>query len=555
MTDVVLDIDGLDTVFDSPGGPVTATRRVSLRVRRGEIVALVGESGSGKSVTSLAALRLLPPTARHPSGAVRVGDDDVLSLSPRGMRSVRGRRIGMVFQEAMSALNPVLRVGEQVAEVLRVHQGLTPSAAWAEALRCLDEVGLPDPPAIARRYPHELSGGQQQRVVIAGALAANPDVLVADEPTTALDVLVQRQILDLLAAARDRRGMGVLFITHDLGLLPGFADRVAVMRGGEIVEEGDTATLMAAPGHAYTRALLAAQPDRMSPRMPPPMHPGATVDVDASFAQRAALVPALHLRGLHVTWPGRGWGWRQGPPVHAVSDVDLDLPRGHTLGLVGASGCGKSSLARALVGLAPWHAAEAMLGDAPLAPLRDAPRSAAAQALRRRLQVVFQDPAGALDPRQRVGDALVEVQEAHGLGRDRRDRIDRAAALFEEVDLSADLLARFPHALSGGQKQRVGIARALAVDPEVIVLDESVSALDVSVAATVLALLRDLQDRRGLSYLFVSHDLAVVRAMAHDVLVMDGGRVVERGTAEAVWRGPAHPTTIALLEAAAGPRA
>ena len=524
MTAPLLEISDLSIVF---GDAAPAADGIGFTLNRGETLALVGESGSGKSVTALSILRLLPSSARA-TGSIRFDGDEVLAMTPSDLCGLRGGRVGMVFQEPMTSLNPLHGIGRQIGETLALHKGLTGPAARARVVELLHLVGLPDPESRIDALPHELSGGQRQRVMIAMALANDPDLLIADEPTTALDVTIQAQILDLLKALQTRLGMAVLFITHDLGIVRRIAGRVAVMTKGRIVETAPTAQLFAAPRHDYTRRLLSAQPTPRGPR-------AATAEA-----------PVLTAAGLKVWFPLKGGLLRRTHGyVKAVDGIDLALQPGRTMGVVGESGSGKSTLGLALLrligskGTIRFDGTEiSALGRARLRPLRKA------------MQIVFQDPYGSLSPRLSVGGIVGEGLDIHAPGLSHDQRRDRIGQALVEVGLSADMQDRYPHEFSGGQRQRIAIARALILGPKLLILDEPTSALDVSVQAQIVDLLRDIQDRLNIAFLFISHDLKVVRALADDILVMKDGRVVESGPAARVLTAPEHPYTQALLAAA-----
>jgi peptide/nickel transport system ATP-binding protein len=525
-----------------------AVRGVHFTVREDATLALVGESGSGKTVSAMSILRLLPENAMvHPASRIDYGAENLLTAPAARLRALRGREISAVFQEPMSSLNPVLTVGEQVAEVLRLHRRMSARAALERAAELLAEVGIPEPRARLRSYPHELSGGQQQRVMIAIAIANEPKLLIADEPTTALDVTVQRQVLELIARLRERHRMSVLFITHDLGLVGELADDVVVMRDGVVRESGPVARIFHAPQDAYTRALLACRPrldarPRRLPVIDDFMHGRATPS--EPLLRPPAGAPALQAKSLRKEFRLRT-GLFSSRSLVAVSDVSFAVARGRTVGLVGESGSGKTTVARLVLRLLEPTAGEARLDGADLtrlAPARMLP-------FRRRIQIVFQNPYASLNPRRTIGRTLVEPMRIHGLGANQAVRYERAGRLLERVGLPSDAMQRYPHEFSGGQRQRIAIARALAVEPQVLVCDEPVSALDVSVQATVLNLLLDLQESLGLAYLFISHDLAVVKYMSDEVLVMRAGEVVERGTPEAIFASPQHEYTRKLLDA------
>ncbi len=527
--EILLDIRGLDVRFATPDGEVHAVKGIDLDVRRGETLAIVGESGSGKSQTMMAALGLLASNGRV-SGSAAFAGTELVGLSRRRLDAIRGSRITMIFQEPMTSLDPLYRVGRQIAEPMVHHQGLSWPAARRRAVELLDLVQIPDPARRVNAYPHELSGGQRQRVMIAMALANDPDLLVADEPTTALDVTIQAQILDLLAELKARIGLTIVFITHDLGIVRRFADRVAVMRRGEVVERGPVRRIFAAPEHDYTRMLLAAEPT--GHKEPPPA--GSPVLLDA--------------RNVEVVFR-LGGGFLSGPAheIRAVDGVSLRLERGQTIGIVGESGSGKSTLGRALLRLG--HGTGRIVFDG--VDISKADR-AAMRPHRRQMQLVFQDPFGSLSPRLTAGQIVTEGLLVHEPGLSSADRDRAAVAALLEVGLDPSMRNRYPHEFSGGQRQRLAIARAIILKPKLVVLDEPTSALDRSVQKQIVELLRDLQARHGLSYLFISHDLAVVRAMADHVMVMKSGRVVEEGPVEAIFERPREPYTRTLIAAALG---
>jgi len=595
-----LDVRGLRTVLDTPEGELRAVDGVDLEIRPGECFALVGESGCGKSMTALSVLRLLPDVGRIAGGSVRLGEADLLALPEAAMRAVRGRRVAMIFQEPATALNPVLTVGRQVAEVIERHTDLRGAAVSARVMELLRAVGIPEPERRIDEYAFQLSGGLRQRAMIAAALAVDPEVLIADEPTTALDVTIQAQILDLLARLQRERGMGLLLITHDLGIVAKMADRVAVMYAGEIVEVAPREAFFRAPQHPYSQKLFAALPSATQRAGPLAQIPGQVPPLTQAFAgcrfaercERAfdrcrREVPALialengqrvrcHLReteraapraaargepaaraqaaarallevkDLKVHFPiRRGILRRAASYVKAVDGVSLEVGEGRTLALVGESGSGKTTVGKSILQLIRPSAGSVRYAGEELTGLS----RAALKRHRAAMQIVFQDPYASLNPRMRVADILLEGMRSLGVGADEADRGRRIDALLDQVGLPAGAKSRYPHEFSGGQRQRIAIARALAVEPRLLVCDEPTSALDVSVQAQILNLLRGLQERLGIAYLFITHNLAVVEYLAHEVAVMSAGRIVEQGPAEEVLRAPRHPYTRQLLEA------
>ncbi|HRF62976.1 MAG TPA: ABC transporter ATP-binding protein [Candidatus Competibacter sp.] len=521
----LLDIRDLSVFF----GPVPAVKGVSFTLNRGETLALVGESGSGKSVSALSILQLLPyPHARHPSGSICLRGEELLGAAPDRLREVRGNQIAMVFQEPMTSLNPLHSIEKQVGETLSLHKGLSGAQRRTRILELLELVGLPDAAYRLNALPHELSGGQRQRVMIAMALANEPDILIADEPTTALDVTIQAQILKLLKELQAKLGMAILFITHDLGIVRKMADRVCVMRAGEVVETGTVAEIFTDPHHPYTRQLLAAEP-----KGEPPPEMDDAPEIVAS-------------EELKVWFPlKRGVFGRVVDHVRAVDGVSASVREGQTLGVVGESGSGKTTLGLAMLRLLSSEGAIRFDGQR-----IDGLPNKALRPLRKGMQIVFQDPFGSLSPRLSVGEIIEEGLLVHGLAKDRSVRRARIAQALEEVGLDSAMQDRYPHEFSGGQRQRIAIARALVLQPRLLVLDEPTSALDVSVQAQIVDLLRELQRRYRLTYVFISHDLRVVRALANHLLVMKSGRVVEAGPARQVFTNPQHPYTQALLAAA-----
>jgi peptide/nickel transport system ATP-binding protein len=613
MSDTILNVKHLTVHFEVENQHIQAVNDISFQVNRGQTLGIVGESGSGKSVTSLAVMGLVPnPPGKVVNGEIWFNDGtgdpvDLCTLSETQLQRYRGGRVSMIFQEPMSSLNPVYTIGFQMVEAIRQHQAISKEEAQQQAIARLQEVQLlpadsdlaatvkAEKPrlddislkeevdrrqqAILDRYPHELSGGQIQRVMIAMAISCNPDLLIADEPTTALDVTVQATILDLLRELRDRRGMSLIFITHDLGIIAEIADQVAVMYQGNIVEAGPVLDIFAQPQHPYTKGLLACRPqpnqrlrllptvtDFMSNDMGAPNgnQPGAvlrerTLDAEAQarfaswtddeLAARAETLaangPLLAVENLRVGYPVRGVFGKTHRHVMAVQDVSFQIQKGETFGLVGESGCGKTTLGRALLRLVPtmggkvWFEGRDVLGLG----------SSQLRQLRRDMQIVFQDPYSSLDPRMSIGAAIAEPLKIHGVIKSKRNQLERVAYLLDRVGLPTSCINRYPHEFSGGQRQRVCIARALALNPKFIICDESVSALDVSVQAQVLNLLKELQAEFDLTYIFISHDLAVVKFMSDRIMVMNQGRVEEIGPAEQVYRQPQTPYTQALINA------
>ncbi len=612
MSRALLELDEIQLWLRSQGQTVRAVDGVSLRLERGETYALLGESGSGKSMTALAIMRLLPEVAlQRVRGGVWLDGVSLLDLPEREMRQVRGGRMAMIFQEPMTSLNPVMTVGRQVGEVLQLHQGLRGEAVRRRTIELLEDVGLPDPAARIDAWPHQLSGGMKQRVMIAMALAGEPDLLIADEPTTALDVTIQAQILDLLRRVQRERGMAILLITHDLGVVAEMADRVGVMYAGQLVESADRDTLFYAPGHPYTQRLFSALPERRQRHQPltvlqgsvpallsahftgcrfqsrcdqrwdycqqqppewfpgldrqrvrchrfdpgidtPPSSPELSPYCEESQNSRprrlldSTLTPQLlQLSDVKVHFPVRkGLFRRVVGQVKAVDGVDLTIHRGETVALVGESGCGKTTVGKSILRLQSITAGEIRFQDQPLEQFR----GAALQQLRGGLQMIFQDPYSSMNPRMMVGEIIAEGMEALGVGT-LSQRAERVGALLRQVGLDPDMAARYPHQFSGGQRQRIAIARALAVDPELIVCDEPTSALDLSVQAQILNLLNSLQQQQQLSYLFITHNLSLVSWFAQRVAVMYLGRIVEQGEVEKVMQHPRHPYTRALLSA------
>lgn len=592
MNDVIK-IENLKTYFNTKDGVVKAVDDLSLSIKPGHTLGVVGESGSGKSVTSLTIMNLLAASAEVYDGSISFLGKDLINISAKDMRELRGSDVSMIFQEPMSSLNPVHRVGDQVAEAILQHEDVSKSEAMERVVNLFDEVGIPDPEQRTRYYPHQMSGGQKQRVMIAMALACNPKLLIADEPTTALDVTIQKQILDLIRELRDQRQMAVLFITHDLGVIAEIADEVLVMYRGKVVEQGDVLDIYENPQHPYTKGLLNCRPrlDTIFKRLPtvsdfmdsvihedgsasitekevgpdridyfenhgrgrllskPSELYGYGFDEDPSTYGREAncidenAKPLLSVNNLKVHFPIRsGLLQRTVGFVKAVDGVSFNVYKGQTLGLVGESGCGKTTTGRAILQLIKPTMGIVKFDGVDV-------NSRSIHELRKKMQIIFQDPFGSMNPRMTIESMITEPMMIQGFGQSKQDRVDRAASLLEEVGMLPEHLKRYPHEFSGGQRQRICIARALAVEPEFIICDESVSALDVSVQAQVLNLLNDLQESRGLTYIFISHDLSVVKFMADMMAVMKEGHIVEYGPSEAIYRNPKEEYTRSLIEA------
>ena len=547
----LLRIENLDIRFrvDRKHEPFRAVKGISFDIPRNATVALVGESGSGKSVSAMSILGLLPENALvAPESRIVYGGRDLLRASLSELQDIRGKEISVIFQEPMTSLNPVFTVGEQIAEVLRLHMGMGIRQAHARAMELLNEVGIPDPQLRIGSYPHEMSGGQQQRVMIAMAIACEPKLLIADEPTTALDVTIQKQILDLIASLQEKHHMSVLFITHDLGVVGDIADHVVVMQNGEIQEQGPVRAIFENPQHPYTKALLACRPrlDRRPKRLP-------VIDDFLKGDGRPRLeerhrgsAPGdqiiLEVKGLTKTFfLKEGLFGKRAVP--AVKEVSFKLPRGKTLGLVGESGSGKTTVGLTVMRLHDATSGEVLFEGRDLLSLSEREM----MAYRRRIQIIFQNPYASLNPRFTVGQILLEPMKIHGIGANERERVDMAFQLLKRVGLSEQSFYKYPHEFSGGQRQRIAIARCLTMKPDVLICDESVSALDVSVQAQVLNLLQDLQDEFGLSYIFISHDLAVVKYISDQVMVMSDGVIVEMADSDEIYLNPKQEYTRKLL--------
>jgi len=562
MSEVLLSIKDLCVDFNTGDGTVRAVNNVSFDVPAGKTVGLVGESGSGKSVTSLAVMGLIPnPPGKITSGQILYKGQDLTKFSDEEIRKIRGKEISMIFQEPMTSLNPVFKVGDQVAEILILHMNMNKKQAWDRAVELLDEVGIPDPARSAHKYPHEMSGGQKQRVVIAIAIACEPKLLIADEPTTALDVTIQKQVLELMFALQKKHGMGLLFITHDLGVIADIADDVVVMYRSNLVEQSNTEAIFTGAKHPYTKGLLACRPalDKNPKRLLTvsdfmdeegneiDLCEKKTTKVDKKFHINEEKNPVLlEVNNLHVDFPIKGGLFgRTVSQFKAVDSVTFKLRKGHTLGLVGESGCGKTTLGRAILRLLEPSLGQVIYNGIDVTKLdkkqmRD---------MRSKMQIIFQDPYSSLNPRMTIGEILLEPMDLHKIGKNKAEKVEKAKWLLEKVGLNSRQLSRYPHEFSGGQRQRICIARALAVNPEFIICDESVSALDVSVQAQVLNLLLDLQEEFGLTYIFISHDLSVVNFISDEVAVMKEGKIVELDEATNVYLKPVQQYTKDLLAA------
>ncbi|MFT6143262.1 MAG: peptide/nickel transport system ATP-binding protein [Myxococcota bacterium] len=570
MPKTVLSVDGLKTYFHTDDGIVKAVDDVSFSIEEGRTLGVVGESGSGKSVTSLTVMGLLPEfSSEIAGGSVAFLGKDLLTMSKKDLRSLRGADMAMIFQEPMTSLNPVYRVGEQVAEAIRQHENVSSAEALKRTIALFEEVGIPDPTTRVDSYPHEMSGGQKQRVMIAMALACNPILLIADEPTTALDVTIQAQILDLLRELRDKRGMSILFITHDLGVIAEIADSVAVMFRGKLVEYGPVLSIFENPTHPYTRGLLECRPRLDSPyKLLPTVADFLETDtVDGEVVMTEKIItderreqllngardkmpigkgePLLSVTDLKVHFQLKTGLFAEKRYVKAVDGISFDVYPGQTLGLVGESGCGKTTTGRAILRLVEPTAGKVMFDGHDMKSLS----GAKLRAVRRDLQIIFQDPYSSLNPRLSVEQAITEPMLVHGIGANKAERAKMAGDLLEECGLPAAYLRRYPHEFSGGQRQRICIARTLSLQPKLVICDESVSALDVSVQAQVLNLLKRLQEARDLTYIFISHDLSVVKFMSDVMCVMKDGKIVEAGPSDAIYKGAQQEYTRELIAA------
>jgi peptide/nickel transport system ATP-binding protein len=554
----IVSIRNLSIDFETEGETTKAVKNISFDVHRGEIVGIVGESGSGKSVTSLSILQLLPsPPAKYPNGEILFFQDgfevlDLLHCSKTVIQEIRGHKIGMIFQEPMTSLNPVITCGKQVMEALQVHKKISSEKAKQQTIEWFEKVKLPEPLITFKKYPHQLSGGQKQRVMIAMAMCCNPSLLICDEPTTALDVTVQKTILSLIKELQHQENMGIIFITHDLGVVKEIADKVIIMYKGEIVEQNSTSNIFSHPEHRYTKALIACRPALHSK--------GEKLPIVSDFmekkkedviSKKPALVSIpkkeiiMEVRNLVVQFPSRSnFFGKVKSHFTAVDHVNFTINKGETLGLVGESGCGKTTLGRTILGLIEPSGGEILHGGKNITHLTNDE----IKKLRKDVQLVFQDPYSSLNPRLTIGAAIAEPMKIAGLHHDSQARKFEVAKLLEQVNLSAKVADRYPHEFSGGQRQRIVIARALALNPNFLVCDESVSALDVSVQAQVLNLLNDLKNELGLTLLFISHDLSVVRYMSDRIMVMHKGKIVEEGISEDIYNHPKNPYTLQLLQ-------
>lgn len=558
----LLSIKNLSVDFNTGDGVVRAVNDISFDVPMGKTIGLVGESGSGKSVTSLAVMKLIPnPPGIISSGQILFEGTDLVKTSEEQMRKIRGNDISMIFQEPMTSLNPVFRIGDQISESLILHKGMSKKEAWEKSIELLNQVGIPDPKGSAMKYPHEMSGGQKQRVVIAIAIACEPKLLIADEPTTALDVTIQKQVLDLMFDLQDKYKMGLLFITHDLGVIADIADDVVVMYRSNLVEQNNCKKIFTAAGHPYTKGLLACRPalDKNPTRLLTVSDfmddEGNELKVDESKLKKVDKVHRidedknpvlLEVNDLHVHFPIKGGIFgRTVDHFKAVNGVSFKLRKGQTLGLVGESGCGKTTLGRAILRLIEPTKGQVLYNGINITNLDKSQM----RQMRSKMQIIFQDPYSSLNPRMTIGEILMEPMILHNIGKNKEEKVEKAKWLMEKVGLKANQLSRYPHEFSGGQRQRICIARALAVNPEFIICDESVSALDVSVQAQVLNLLLDLQDEFGLTYIFISHDLSVVNFISDEVAVMNKGVLEELDTASKIYLEPVTDYTKSLLAA------
>lgn len=569
----LLSIRNLSVAFSNEGNTTTAVKNSNIDIKKGELIAIVGESGSGKSVTAMSLLNLLPPKTSQTKGKIFFYQKEqqpvnLLSATEKEMQEIKGKKISMIFQEPMTSLNPVFTCGKQVMEAILLHEKVSRKIAKQKTIALFEKVKLPDPETIFKRYPHEISGGQKQRVMIAMALCCNPSLLIADEPTTALDVTVQKTILELIKELQQQANMGVLLITHDLGVVADIADRIVVMYKGSIVEQGDAKEVLQNPQHAYTKALLACRPagkdkssrlpvvsdfidtanetiaDVATPTLVSQEHDN-TFDKTKNEAEEK---PVLTVENLCVHFPIKKKLFGKPGFFRAVDDVSFTVFKGETMGLVGESGCGKTTLGRTILQLIPATAGRIILDDKDITTYK----AAELRRMRKDLQIVFQDPYGSLNPRITIGNAILEPLQVHGILENNNQRKDKVVELLEKVNLNSEHFNRYPHQFSGGQRQRICIARALALNPSFLIFDESVSALDVSVQAQVLNLLNDLKKEFNFTSIFISHDLSVVHFISDRIMVMHKGKIVEEGTASQIWYNPQQDYTKELINAVPG---
>lgn len=557
----ILSVKDLIVEFQTGEGVTRAVNNVSFDIPHGKTIGIVGESGSGKSVTSLAVMGLLQkPAATIPQGQILLEGQDLLKYSDSQMRAIRGKEIAMIFQEPMTSLNPVFKVADQIAETLRIHNNISKKEAWERAVGLMNQVGIPNPSVSAHKYPHEMSGGQKQRVMIAMAIACSPKLLIADEPTTALDVTIQKQVLDLLFKLQQEYKMSMMFITHDLGVIGDIADDVVVMYRSNVVEKNNAKHIFTTAHHPYTKGLLACRPKLgANPRRLLTVSDFMTEDgkereinvekiqvFDKEAQPEKSDKILLEVKNLVTQFPIKGGLFgRTVDHFKAVNDVSFTLKKGKTLGIVGESGCGKTTLGRSILRLVEPSAGNIIYDGKDITHVY----AEELRLLRRKMQIIFQDPYSSLNPRMTIAEILTEPLNIHKVGNSKKERLDTAKALFERVGLKANLMSRYPHEFSGGQRQRICIARALMLNPEFVICDESVSALDVSIQAQVLNLLLDLQQEFGLTYIFISHDLSVVNFIADEVGVMNGGKIIEMGKASQIYQNPKEEYTRALLSA------
>ncbi len=557
----ILSVKDLIVEFQTGEGVTRAVNNVSFDIPHGKTIGIVGESGSGKSVTSLAVMGLLQkPAATIPQGQILLEGQDLLKYNDTQMRAIRGKEIAMIFQEPMTSLNPVFKVADQIAETLRIHNNISKKEAWERAVGLMNQVGIPNPSVSAHKYPHEMSGGQKQRVMIAMAIACSPKLLIADEPTTALDVTIQKQVLDLLFKLQQEYKMSMMFITHDLGVIGDIADDVVVMYRSNVVEKNNAKHIFTTAHHPYTKGLLACRPKLgANPRRLLTVSDFMTEDgkereinvekiqvFDKEAQPEKSDKILLEVKNLVTQFPIKGGLFgRTVDHFKAVNDVSFSLKKGKTLGIVGESGCGKTTLGRSILRLVEPSAGNIIYDGKDITHVY----AEELRLLRRKMQIIFQDPYSSLNPRMTIAEILTEPLNIHKVGNSKKERLDTAKALFERVGLKANLMSRYPHEFSGGQRQRICIARALMLNPEFVICDESVSALDVSIQAQVLNLLLDLQQEFGLTYIFISHDLSVVNFIADEVGVMNGGKIIEMGKASQIYQNPKEEYTRALLSA------